>query len=191
CPHPAGREFHRFDDLGIGGAAAKVAGKVVPDLIIVRVRMLLEELARHQHEARRTEAALGRARFQERLLHRAQLAVDRKALDRRDRFACGECREIEAARDGGAVDEHGAAAAQPLRAAFASAVEIEPVAQKLDDRLMRRNRRGHLLAIEGEMDAAGHVKYSEMGAWATAAPVAAPSPLPGEGSTGRSTSTVG
>src|SRR5262249_883801 len=46
-------DLDRVDDLGIGGAAAEIAGEIVPDLIFVRVGMRLEQLRRHQHEARR------------------------------------------------------------------------------------------------------------------------------------------
>src|SRR5262245_24095761 len=112
--------------------------------------MLLKQLARHQHEPRRAEAALGRARLQEGFLHRAELAIRREVLDGRDLLAVGECREIEAARHGGAVDKHGAAAAQALRAALPRTEEIEPVAQQLENGLMRRDRGRDLLAVKGE-----------------------------------------
>src|SRR5262245_8436918 len=98
--------------------------------------MLLEQLARHQHKARRAESALGRAGLQKGFLHWAELAIRREVLDSRDLLAVGECREIEAARHGGAVDKHRAAAAQALRAALARTEEIEPVAQQFEDSLM-------------------------------------------------------
>src|SRR5258708_10095012 len=56
-------QFHRLDNLRIGGAAAEVAGEVVADLGIGRVRGSTDELAGHQDEPRGTEAALGGSAF--------------------------------------------------------------------------------------------------------------------------------
>jgi hypothetical protein len=66
-PFPCG-ELNRLDDFRVGPAAAQVSGQVMLDRVLVRVGMLVEKLARHQHESRRAEAALERARFDERLL---------------------------------------------------------------------------------------------------------------------------
>ena len=56
-----------------------------------------------------------------------------------DLGAVDERGEIEAARHGRAVDEDGAAAAQPLAAAFARAEQVEALLQQLDQRLVRRD----------------------------------------------------
>src|SRR5262245_52527999 len=53
----ARRELDGFDYFRVGGAAAEIAREVVPDLVIVRIGMLGQQLSRHQHEARRAEAA--------------------------------------------------------------------------------------------------------------------------------------
>src|SRR5215510_2649312 len=162
CPHLGRRELHGFDDLRIGSAAAEITRQVVPDLVVVRRWMLLEQLARHQHEARCAESALGRARFQKRLLHWRELSIRCQMLDGRDRLAINEGREIEAARHGGAINEYGAATAQSLRAAFARAVEIKTIAQNLDDGLMGRDLGRNLLAVEGEVDGARHVDLTAL-----------------------------
>ena len=80
-----------------------------------------------------------------------------EALDGRDLLAVHERREIEAARHGGAVDQHRAAAAQPLRAALARAEQLEAVAQDFDDRLVLGDLRRYRLAVEGEIDGAHHL----------------------------------
>src|SRR4029077_3690192 len=68
-PLPGG-ELHRLDDLWISRAAAQIARQVVPDLVLARVGYLVEQLARHQDEARRAEAALEGRALDECLLHR-------------------------------------------------------------------------------------------------------------------------
>ena len=104
--------------------------------------------------------------------------------DGRDRLAVNEGREIEATRDGGAIDQHGAAAAQPLRAAFARAEEIKAIAQNLDDGLMGRDLGRDLLAVEGEVDGAAHIGLTVVAsAAASPAHIIVPSPLAGEGKT--------
>src|SRR5262245_24420237 len=96
CPHLRRRKLHRFDDLRIGGAAAEIAGEIMPDFVVVRSRMLLEQLTRHQHEARCAEPALRRARLKERLLHGTERAIRRQMLNGRDVLAVRKCCEIEA-----------------------------------------------------------------------------------------------
>src|SRR5262245_26410435 len=102
CFEPAGRELHGGNDFGICRAATEIAGEILPDLIIVGIGMRVEELSRHQHEARRAETALRRAGFEERLLDRRELPVLGEPLDGRDLLAVRESRKIEAAGHGGA-----------------------------------------------------------------------------------------
>ena len=64
--------LHRFDDFRISGAAAEIAGEIVLDVVVARIGILLQQLMRHQHEARRAEAALERAAIDEGLLHFGQ-----------------------------------------------------------------------------------------------------------------------
>src|SRR5262249_5505995 len=54
------------------------------------------------------------------------------------------------------VNQHRAAAAQALRAALARAEEIEAIAQHFDDGVVGRDLGCDFLAVEGEMDGAGH-----------------------------------
>src|SRR5688572_21038237 len=124
------------------------------DLLFVGVGMLVEQLARHQHEARRTEPALEGARFDERLLDRIELFV---VFDGQHLRPFNQSAEIKAARYGGAVDEHGAAAAQPLAAAFARTEEAEFIAQHLHQSLVRRHLRGHRGAVQLEANLSPHL----------------------------------
>src|SRR5215470_14370258 len=184
CAYLGGCEFHGFDNLRIGGAATEIAGEIVPDLVVVRVRMLLEQLACHQHEAWRAEPALGRARFQERLLHGAERPVRRQLLHGGHTLAVRERREVEAAGHSSVVNQHRAAAAQALRAALARAEEIKAIAQHFDDGVVGRDLGCDLLAVEGEMDRAGHVGLTGVArAAASSMQIVAPSPARGEGAT--------
>src|SRR5262245_14370715 len=151
-------ELHRVDDLRIGAAAAEIARKVVPDLIIIRIGMRIEQLGGHQQEARRAVAALEGAGLDEGLLHRTEPLRARihERLDGTHLGALDEGRQIEAAGDGRAVHQHGAAAAHALPAAFARAHQIEVALQHLDEVVMRLDRGRDRLAVEGEADGARH-----------------------------------
>src|SRR6266567_3327256 len=152
--HLARGKLHRLDDFRIGATAAQIAGEVMTDLVLVRVRVFGEELARHQHEARRAKAALGGSAFEKGLLHGAQFSARRQMLDRHDLGAVGEDRKEETPRHRLAVDQHRAAAAQALGAALARAEEVEALLQELHEVLVRRDFGRDLLAVEGEMDRA-------------------------------------
>ena len=116
--------------------------------------MLVEQLPRHQDEARRAVAALERAASMKASCTGIELAVGGEALDRRHLGAVDERREIEAARHGAAVDQHRAAAAQALAAAFARAGEIEFALQHVDEIMMRLDVGRDRLAVEREADGA-------------------------------------
>src|SRR5262249_56910378 len=69
------RAFHRLDDLRIGCAAAEIPGEVVLDLVVVRIRMAVEQLLGHEDESGRAEAALERAVLDEGFLHGVERAI--------------------------------------------------------------------------------------------------------------------
>src|SRR5215217_4750302 len=75
------RELHRLDDLRIRRAAAQVARQVMLDLLLVGLRNLVQQLARHHDEARSAEAALEGARLDERFLHGVELLAGLDGLD--------------------------------------------------------------------------------------------------------------
>src|SRR5688500_2227147 len=146
-------ELHRLDDFRVGRAAAQVARQVVLDVVLARVGVLVQQLARHQHEARRAEAALECGRVDECLLHGVELAV---RLDGRHFRAFEQRGEVQATRNRAPVHQHGAAAAQPLRAALASAVQAERLPQHFDQAFVRRDLRAHRLAVQTEADLSSH-----------------------------------
>src|SRR5581483_3286620 len=146
-------ELHRLDDLRVRGAAAQVAREIVADLVVRRIGIFLEQLARHQHEPRRAEAALEGLRLDESLLDGVEALA---ALDGRQFRAFQQRGELQATRDRAAVHEHRAAAAQALAAALARPVQPEAVAQHLDDVLVRRDLRLHRLAVQPEADGFPH-----------------------------------
>jgi hypothetical protein len=145
----------RLYDFRIGGAAAQIAGEIIADAVKVWIGILVEQLLDHQHEAGRAEAALERAMLDECLLYGVEGAVLVERFDRFDPGAVGESGEIEAARHRAAVDDEGAATAEPLAAAFPCAIKAERITHDLQQGVMRRDGCGHRLAIEGEGDGPG------------------------------------
>src|SRR3954452_9585277 len=82
---PAGRR----DDVLVPGASADAAGDGGADLVLGRIRVLVEQGAdRHLHP-RRAEAALEGVHLVEPLLDRVELAPYRERLDRADLVAGG------------------------------------------------------------------------------------------------------
>src|SRR4029450_3677667 len=134
----------------------------MPDLILIRIGMRIEQLGRHQHETRRAVAALERAGLDEGFLHGTEPLRARvcERLDGAHLGAVDEGRQIEAARHGRAVHQDGAAAAHALPAAFARTHQIELALQHLDEIVMRLDLGRGLLAVEGEADGAGHASSS-------------------------------
>src|SRR5581483_8087948 len=106
-----------------------------------------------QHEARRAEAALERAAIDEGLLHDRQRAFGIRRLDGVEGFAVHPRHKIETAGHGLVVDQHRAATAQALPAAFAGAEQIEPL-QQLDQIAVRLDLGRDRLAVEREGDGA-------------------------------------
>src|SRR5579864_440652 len=109
--------------------------------------MRVEQLPRHQDEARRAEAALEGARLNEGFLD----GIERIAmLDGLDRGTVSECGKVEATRYRLTVDQHGAATAKTLAATFARAEQIEALLQQLDKGEVGFDLGRNLLAIQCE-----------------------------------------
>src|SRR5580704_2546674 len=162
--HVARGELHGLDDFRIGGAAAEVAGQIVADGVVVRVGMVGDELARHQDEAGRAEAALEGAAFDEGLLDRVEGAAGIQMLDGHHLGAVRKRSKKQAARHRDAIDQDGAAAAQALGAALTRPEQIEALLQHLDQILVRRDLGRDRLAVEAEMDGAAQRRSSSYGA---------------------------
>src|SRR5262245_47072844 len=121
--------------------------------------MLVEQLARHQDEAGRTEAALERGALDERFLDHIEGFA---GFDGRNLRSLGQGRQVQAPGHRRSVHQHGAAAAQPLAAAFARAVQAERIAQHLDQRLVRGDLRRDRLAVERESNFPSHLPCKAM-----------------------------
>src|SRR5262249_61396165 len=108
-----------------------------------------------QHEAGRTEATLKTARLDEGLLHVAEALRRAEMLDGDNLAAVHEGGEEQAGGHGAPVDQHGAAPAQALAAAFARPEQAELLLQHLDEVVMRGDLRADRPADEREADRPG------------------------------------
>src|SRR5918996_5618763 len=114
--HRVGGGADRLDDVVIAGAATEIALQPLADLVLGRVRIVLQEVDRAHDHAGGAEAALQRVMLAERRLHRVQLAVPGQPLNGRDLRAAGlECQH-GAGLDRLAVDMDHAGAALAGRA---------------------------------------------------------------------------
>lgn len=139
---------HCFDDFVVACAAAEVIGEFEADLFFGRVGMLFEQSFGSDDKAGRANAALQRGPFEEALLNRMELADVADAFDRRDLAPFGFDAEHEAAIHRPAVEQHRAAAAVAVAAAFFRAGEANNVAQNLEQALSRFAEKLRLLAVD-------------------------------------------
>ena len=98
----------------------------------------------------RAIAALETGLGDECLLYRVEHAAVGQSFDGYHFCAVDKCRKVETARDRRAIDEHGAATAQPLSAALASSEKIEFALQHLNYCFVNRDVSRRLAAIQGE-----------------------------------------
>ena len=152
--HAAGPRcvLHGLHDVVVAGAPAEVALEPEPDLLLGRVRVLLEQVdALHDHP-RRAEPALQAVALAEGLLHGVQLTVLREPLDGGDLAAVGLDGEHVARLHAGAVEVHGARAAVAGVAADDGAGLAELLAQVLHEEHAGFDVVGDLVSVDGEAD---------------------------------------
>ena len=82
-----GHLLHGGEDPAVAGAAADVAGELLPDLDLGRLGVAVEQVVGGDDQARRAEAALHGTGLDERPLHVARRAGLGEPLDRDDRLA--------------------------------------------------------------------------------------------------------
>src|SRR5262249_30936884 len=87
------RNPHGAEDFRVGRAAAQVAGEKVPDFVVARIGVGIEQLPYHQDEAGGAEPALERPGLDEGLLHRVETVRGLEPFDRLDRAAVEEPRQ--------------------------------------------------------------------------------------------------
>ena len=144
-----GGPLHRGDDVLVARAPADPAGDRGTDLLVGRVRVLVEErAARHQHP-RSAEPALERVHLVEALLDRVEDAVTLERLDRPDLVALAHHGERGARLDRLPVHQHDARAAVGRVAAPVRAGQPGRVADEVDQQLARLHVARDLLAVDG------------------------------------------
>src|SRR5262249_15178018 len=137
-----------FEDPLVARAAADVAAHVVLHLVGRRLRIVGEQRHRRHDHAAGAEAALERAVLDERLLDRMEILAAREALDRTDASAARLEREDGTGTDRTIVQQDGAGATHLDVAGLLHAQQAEPVAQALDQRLVRRHGQVVLVAVD-------------------------------------------
>ena len=150
------RFANRVDDVHVAGASAQVADQRVADLLVGRVRMLLDEFGHVHQDARRTVAALQGVMLVERLLQRAQLAVLGQPLDRGHGVAVGLHREHQAALHRLAVEVHRTGATHAfVGATDVGAGQAGALANEIREQHADRHGLFEDLAVDGDADGLG------------------------------------
>ncbi len=146
----APRRLDRGDHADVARAAAVGVLQRDFDIMIVRVRLLIQECRRCHEQARRTEAALYRAVRDERLLQRMQMSV-RQSLDGANVRAVRAKRRIDARIDGFAIDVNGTNATFRLVAADFRPSQLQVVAQNVRQRARFRHIERVCRPIDGNV----------------------------------------
>src|SRR5690606_31863783 len=141
----------RPDDVVITRAAAEIALEILADLLLARVRVVLEQRRRAHHHPRRAVAALEAVMILERLLDHAERSVGiGHSLDRAHLRPFAVEREDRAGLHRLAIEMHRAGAALRRVAADMRAGKAEPVAQELDQERAPLDLARDLLAVDHE-----------------------------------------
>ncbi len=126
---PRRGELHALDDLHIAGAAAVVVLQPFVYILLRRGRGFAQQRLRRHDHARRAEAALHRARVEERALDDLQHCVVREIFDRLDALSGERFEKRHARARKFSVYQHAARAAVPGGAAFLAALHALDIAQ--------------------------------------------------------------
>ena len=128
----------------------KLPADAFADLLLGRLRRVVQEVDRRHDHAGSAEAALQAVLLPEALLKRVQVAVLREPLDRDHLGAVGLDGEDRAGLGAAAVDEHGAGAALAGIAADVRAGEIQLLAQKMHQQRARLRLRLPGFTVDGD-----------------------------------------
>src|ERR1700730_8284858 len=154
--HRLGRGLNGLDDVHVPRAPAEIAFEALADLVLVRVRVLVEEVGGGHDEAGSAVPALEAVLIPERLLQWMQLAVLGHALDRGQALALGLDCEHRAALDRLAIDQDGACAALAGVAADGRASQADDVAQVMHEQEARLDLMLLPVAVDGGRDLVLH-----------------------------------
>src|SRR5262245_38541957 len=145
-------QLDRLEDLEVPGTAAEVARQRLAGPIARRLGVALEQLPGGAQDPGRAVAALGGPELRERGLQGVRRVRPRQALDGDDRPSLALDREDEARQHRAPVEQDGAGAALPQLAAVLGPGEPEVLAQRLEERPVRCDRRLDRLAVHHEAD---------------------------------------
>ena len=154
-PHRAGRLLHGLDDVVVAGAAAEVALETLADLLLARVGVVLEDVARLHDHAGSAVAALEGVALVEGLLNRVELAILGEPLDRRHLVAVRLDGEDVARLHARAVEVHGAGTAVARVAPDDGSGLAEALAKVLDQKGPGLDLVGVAHPVDGHIDT-GH-----------------------------------
>src|SRR5262245_2184756 len=171
--HLPGRALHGADDAVVRGAAAEVPVQRLLDLGLRWSRVPVEQgLGRHDH-AVAAEAALAGLLGDERALEGLELLDRPQALDCRDLALDRRRGRRDARPRGAAVDEDRARPALSQAAAELRAVQLEIVAQDVEQRGIRIHRDGSGAAVHPQ-GIRGHALIASAPAGEAVGPVRGP-----------------
>jgi hypothetical protein len=152
-PEQRGRALHRRKDARVAATAANQALARAADVAVGRFRIRVEERFCRHHPTVQAVPALKRLLVDERLLHRMWTAGRREPFDGDD-LPAGCARHRQRTRAHGAVvDEHRAGAALSESASEAWVVELQRVAQHIEQRTVRLDVDDVRRAVHGERGA--------------------------------------
>ena len=148
-----GRRQDGVDDLLVAGAATEVPAQRVSHALGRRRRLLRQERLGRQQHARRAEPALHRAAVDERLLQGVEPFPVGQPLDRRQLAAVGLDRQIRAGTHRRPVDQHRARPAHLHVARALRALELQAIAQDVEQQRLRTHVDLDGPAVEPEAEA--------------------------------------
>ena len=152
CLHQLGRAMHGFQDAHMRAAAAEMRLERAPDLAIGRLHVLLQQRLGAHHHAGDAIAALGGLFLDEGLLDRRRLFDVAQPLERRYLTTFEQQDRRDAGKYCLAVDHHRAGAALAEAAAIFGGVELEMIAQHIEQRRIGIGIDAAGLAVDGEFD---------------------------------------
>src|SRR6266545_895957 len=149
---PAGRVLDSLDDLDVARAAAQMADQCFADVVLARIRVLVQQRLGGEDETRRAESALHAAFLHERCLDLIENPAFGETFDRLDVLALRLHREIEARVDRLAVDQDRAGAALTFLAGAFGAREADRLPQRFEQRAPGRDENVVGLAVDAQAD---------------------------------------
>src|SRR5271157_5781381 len=147
-----------LDDLVVARATAEVVGQAEANIVLRRIRVVVEQCLGGDQETGRADPALQRGAFQEALLDGMQMAVIGEPLDRLDGRSLRLDGQHEATVDRHTVEDHRAGAAVAVVAALFGPRQPQGVAENFQQALPRLTQEldGFVIHARGNVHLLGH-----------------------------------